>query len=74
MKWMHDERQRSEWDRTAHLMSTYAACQPGGKWINPNRFNPYYVEPPKTPAQEASESRTAFAMLGRALKDIAGVA
>jgi hypothetical protein len=70
---MVDGVRRDEWERASLAMSVAAASGLGGQWIDPKKFNPYHREPPMTPEREASESRQAFALLGRALADLAGV-
>jgi hypothetical protein len=63
-------RLRAEWDQTAALMSWVGRV---GKWVDPNRLNPFHREPPRTEEQERAESRTAFKLLERGLKDLIGV-
>jgi hypothetical protein len=69
---MADGVRRDEWERASWQMSVTSASGMGGRWVDPKQFNPYFREPPKTPEQEASESRQAFAMLGMALADLSG--
>ena len=67
LTWMSEGRLREEWNQTTALMSWVGRV---GPWVDPNKLNPFHEQPEMTPEREASESRQAFALLGRALADM----
>lgn len=51
-------RRRDEWERTAHLMTAVLTRAPGGKFIDPAKFNPYAVEAlPEVPPEVMKKAR-----------------